>query len=118
MRDGPDASDRSSKSAEADEKTPAKDDKKSDDKKSDDKTGDSKKAEKKAARDEKAILKDLDEAKEKLAAVMPSIASIGDADFASKTDRRRLPRCEALSDLLKELAAIQTDETAAAGPRG
>ena len=109
--DGPDASDRSSKSAEADEKTPAKDDKKSDDKKSDDKTGDSKKAEKKAARDEEAVLKDLDEAKDKLAEVMPSIASIADADFRKQDGPKAIAPLKRVSALLKELSAIQTDET-------
>ncbi|HEY2149132.1 MAG TPA: hypothetical protein VGH32_14425, partial [Pirellulales bacterium] len=111
--DGPDASDPSSKSAvkEADEKTPAKDDKKSDDKKSDDKTGDSKKAEKKDAREEEAILKDLDEAKDKLAEVMPSIASIADADFRKQDGPKAIAPLKRVSALIKELSAIQTDET-------
>lgn len=110
--DGPDGSNPSSKSAvkEADEKTPDRD-KKSDDKKSGDNTGDSKKAEKQAARDEDAILKDLDQAKDKLAEVMPSIASIADADFRKQDGPKAIAPLKRVSALLKELSAIQTDET-------
>jgi thiol-disulfide isomerase/thioredoxin len=66
-------------------------------------------------RDEKAILKDLDDAKEKLSAVMPSVASIGDAEFRKQDGPKALAPLRRLSDLLKELAAVQTDETAREG---
>ena len=56
-------------------------------------------------RGEKAILKDLDDAKEKLSAVMPSVASIGDAEFRKQDGPKALAPLRRLSDLLKELAA-------------
>jgi thiol-disulfide isomerase/thioredoxin len=66
-------------------------------------------------RGEKAILKDLDDAKEKLSAVMPSIASIGDAEFRKQDGPKAIAPLRRLSDLLKELAAVQTDETVRQG---
>jgi thiol-disulfide isomerase/thioredoxin len=114
-----DDSDPSSKAAakQTDEKKPAKaddktsDDKKSDDKRSDEKPTDAKKADSKGGRNEDAILKDLDEAKDKLAEVMPSIASIADTDFRKQDGPKAIAPLKRVSDLLKELSAIQTDET-------
>src|ERR1700752_4264166 len=55
-------------------------------------------------RDEKAVIADLRDAKEKLTAAMPSISAIGDADFRKESGAKLMPLVRRASDLLKELA--------------
>jgi thiol-disulfide isomerase/thioredoxin len=61
-------------------------------------------------RDEKAVLADLRDAKEKLTAAMPSISAIGDADFRKESAAKLMPLVQRASDLLKELAALEKDD--------
>jgi thiol-disulfide isomerase/thioredoxin len=61
-------------------------------------------------RDEKAVIADLREAKEKLSAAMPSISSIGDVDFRKESGPKLLPLLHRMSDLLGELAALEKDD--------
>jgi len=61
-------------------------------------------------RDEKAVIADLRDAKEKLSAAMPSISAIGDADFRKESGAKLIPLVQHTSDLLKELAALEKDD--------
>ena len=63
-----------------------------------------------AQRDEPAIVAELKATKEKLAAVMPSVATIADEDFRKQDGPKAVPLLRKLADLLGELAAAQTDE--------
>ena len=61
-------------------------------------------------RDEKAVIADLRDAKDKLSAAMPSISAIGDADFRKESGAKLIPLVLHTSDLLKELAALEKDD--------
>jgi thiol-disulfide isomerase/thioredoxin len=61
-------------------------------------------------RDEQAVIADLREAKEKLSTAMPSISSIGDAEFRKDSGPKLLPLLHRMSDLLGELAALEKDD--------
>jgi thiol-disulfide isomerase/thioredoxin len=61
-------------------------------------------------RDEKAVIADLRDAKEKLSAAMPSISAIGDADFRKESGAKLIPLVLHTSGLLKELAALEKDD--------
>jgi hypothetical protein len=61
-------------------------------------------------RDEKAVIADLRDAKEKLSAAMPSISAIGDADFRKESGAKLIPLVLHTSNLLKELAALEKDD--------
>ena len=61
-------------------------------------------------RDEKAVIADLRDAKEKLSAAMPSISAIGDAEFRKESGAKLIPLVLHTSDLLNELAALEKDD--------
>jgi thiol-disulfide isomerase/thioredoxin len=61
-------------------------------------------------RDEKAVIADLRDAKEKLSAAMPSISASGDTDFRKEAGAKLRPLGQHTSDLLKELAALEKDD--------
>jgi len=62
-------------------------------------------------RDEEAVVADLKAARQELATVMPSVASIADAEFRKQAGPKAVPLLHKLADLLAELAAVQPDET-------
>ena len=61
-------------------------------------------------RDEKAVVADLRDAKEKLTAAMPSISSIGDAEFRKESGEKVVPLIRRAAELLNELAALEKDD--------
>ena len=61
-------------------------------------------------RDEKAVVADLRDAKEKLTAAMPSISSIGDAEFRKESGEKVDPLIRRAAELLNELAALEKDD--------
>ena len=68
-----------------------------------------------ASRDEQAILTDLRAAKKEFETAMPSLSAIGDAEFRKQAGEKVTPLLLKMADLLKELAAVQKDESARHG---